>query len=434
MKKSALVFAFTISGIVVLFALQSVWLYNTYWLIKNDITIECSGVLERALDIESDIIAKKLPEGTEIIGGPQSDSIPMVTYLYDGISKLGRKFSLHRMDSITQNLLKKNNIDTDFDIRIINPKTKEVYETSKKRFNASFVTIKSKTIPIRLDWSQGVEFILNNPQGVIFERMWLLLASTAIMVVFIIGCIVYQIRIISRMKKIFQVREDFSYALIHDMKTPLTTISMALDLLSKGRLDANPEMKARYCKIAEAEIDRLLNLTNKVLTLSKLENHKLDITKSVLELRPMLNKLTEKFADSASKPVHFNINLKVEETYADGGYLEEVISNLIDNSIKYSGDAVDIEISSEKNEQYTIIKVYDNGFGISEKYLRSIFEKYERGAASGRNRKGGAAGFGLGLNFAYRVVEAHGGKLLVSSIEGQFSEFCIYLPEILEEI
>lgn len=434
MKKSALVFAFTISGIVVLFALQSVWLYNTYRLIKNDILIECNGIIEEALDTEVTMIAKYLPEGTEIIGGPHNDSIPKVTYLYDGISKLGQKFSLYRMDSITQNLLKKNNIDTDFDIRIINPKTKEVYETSKKRFNASFVTIKSKTIPIKLDWSQGVEFILNNPQGVIFERMWLLLASTAIMVVFIIGCIVYQIRIISRMKKIFQVREDFSYALIHDMKTPLTTISMALDLLSKGRLDANPEMKASYCKIAEAETDRLLKLTNKVLTLSKLENHKLEITKSVVELRPMLKKLTDKFAASASKPVHFNIDLKVEEVYADEGYLEEVISNLIDNSIKYSGDSVDIEISSEKNEQYTIVKVYDNGLGIPEKHLRAIFEKYERGAASGRNRKGGAAGFGLGLNFAYRVVEAHGGKLLVSSIEGQFSEFCIYLPEILEEI
>ncbi|WP_234878082.1 sensor histidine kinase [Bacteroides heparinolyticus] len=236
------------------------------------------------------------------------------------------------------------------------------------------------------------------------------------------------------MKKIFQVREDFSYALIHDMKTPLTTISMALDLLSKGRLDANPEMKASYCKIAEAETDRLLKLTNKVLTLSKLENHKLEITKSVVELRPMLKKLTDKFAASASKPVHFNIDLKVEEVYADEGYLEEVISNLIDNSIKYSGDSVDIEISSEKNEQYTIVKVYDNGLGIPEKHLRAIFEKYERGAASGRNRKGGAAGFGLGLNFAYRVVEAHEGKLLVSSIEGDFTEFSIYLPEILEEI
>ncbi|WP_373837561.1 ATP-binding protein, partial [Bacteroides heparinolyticus] len=90
--------------------------------------------------------------------------------------------------------------------------------------------------------------------------------------------------------------------------------------------------------------------------------------------------------------------------------------------------------SLSENQQYKIVKVYDNRLGIPEKHLRAIFEKYERGAASGRNRKGGAAGFGLGLNFAYRVVEAHEGKLLVSSIEGQFSEFCIYLPEILEEI
>ncbi len=424
----------TILGLSMILLIQTVWLYTSFYFVKDELTVRSTKMLEQALMEETFSRMHKLSPGTRIEGRTESDknrNIPEFVYMQESLEKVGMPISLDSLNDIYRKLLQSNEYPDECMISIF--KENAVIQSLGDTL-FSFFTLQTNKVPLRKDYSIVVQARFINPNELFFRKMGTLLISTSILTILVVYCIVYQIRIISRMKKIFQVREDFSYALIHDMKTPLTTISMALDLLSKGRLDANPEMKASYCKIAEAETDRLLKLTNKVLTLSKLENHKLEITKSVVELRPMLKKLTDKFAASASKPVHFNIDLKVEEVYADEGYLEEVISNLIDNSIKYSGDSVDIEISSEKNEQYTIVKVYDNGLGIPEKHLRAIFEKYERGAASGRNRKGGAAGFGLGLNFAYRVVEAHEGKLLVSSIEGDFTEFSIYLPEILEEI
>ncbi|VFB13468.1 integral membrane sensor signal transduction histidine kinase [Bacteroides heparinolyticus] len=432
--KSNTVWFITILGLSMILLIQTVWLYTSFYFVKDELTVRSTKMLEQALMEETFSRMHKLSPGTRIEGRTESDknrNIPEFVYMQESLEKVGMPISLDSLNDIYRKLLQSNEYPDECMISIF--KENAVIQSLGDTL-FSFFTLQTNKVPLRKDYSIVVQARFINPNELFFRKMGTLLISTSILTILVVYCIVYQIRIISRMKKIFQVREDFSYALIHDMKTPLTTISMALDLLSKGRLDANPEMKASYCKIAEAETDRLLKLTNKVLTLSKLENHKLEITKSVVELRPMLKKLTDKFAASASKPVHFNIDLKVEEVYADEGYLEEVISNLIDNSIKYSGDSVDIEISSEKNEQYTIVKVYDNGLGIPEKHLRAIFEKYERGAASGRNRKGGAAGFGLGLNFAYRVVEAHEGKLLVSSIEGDFTEFSIYLPEILEEI
>lgn len=432
--KSNTVWFITILGLSMILLIQTVWLYTSFYFVKNELTVRSTKMLEQALMEETFSRMHKLSPGTRIEGRTESDknrNIPEFVYMQESLEKVGMPISLDSLNDIYRKLLQSNEYPDECMISIF--KENAVIQSLGDTL-FSFFTLQTNKVPLRKDYSIVVQARFINPNELFFRKMGTLLISTSILTILVVYCIVYQIRIISRMKKIFQVREDFSYALIHDMKTPLTTISMALDLLSKGRLDANPEMKASYCKIAEAETDRLLKLTNKVLTLSKLENHKLEITKSVVELRPMLKKLTDKFAASASKPVHFNIDLKVEEVYADEGYLEEVISNLIDNSIKYSGDSVDIEINSEKNEQYTIVKVYDNGLGIPEKHLRAIFEKYERGAASGRNRKGGAAGFGLGLNFAYRVVEAHEGKLLVSSIEGDFTEFSIYLPEILEEI
>ena len=117
------------------------------------------------------------------------------------------------------------------------------------------------------------------------------------------------------------------------------------------------------------------------------------------------------------KPVFFEFDFQVNEIYADAEYIEEVFSNMIDNSIKYSKERVNIKISSSSNNLYNIIKICDDGLGISEKDLRNIFDKYERVAAS-RSRKKQTAGFGLGLNFVQQVVEAHNGRIIVNSIKG----------------
>lgn len=296
------------------------------------------------------------------------------------------------------------------------------------------MSIKAKYFPIRTDYTQVVQLIIANPYQTFLERMGLLFIATVIILIFIISSIIYQVSIISHLKKIFQIREDFSYAMIHDMKTPLSTIFMALNFLHSGRLDDKPEMKEKYYKIAESEADHLLALTNKVLTISKLEKHKLEMAKEEVPLEPMIEKLTEKFSTKASKPVHFTVNLKATEAYADKEYLEEVISNLIDNAIKYSKESVEIQINSDYNELYTILKIHDNGLGISKEDQHIIFHKYERAAATKRNRKGGAAGFGLGLNFVEQVITAHEGKIVVNSIEGEFTEFIIYLPQVIQKL
>lgn len=258
--------------------------------------------------------------------------------------------------------------------------------------------------------------------------MGILLVSTTILLIFVVFCIIYQVRIISKMNKISQIREDFSYAMVHDMKTPLSTIMMVQDMLKSGRLEGKPEIKNKYMNIAQSETEHLFALTNKILTISKLENHKLEMNKIEVELTPIIEKLTEKFKAKAQKPVNFIISLQTKTAYADNDYLGEVLSNLIDNAIKYSKESVEISISSEESERYTILKVRDNGLGISEADQKVIFQKYERAAAAKRSRRNGASGFGLGLNFVDQVIKAHEGRIFVNSTEGEFTEFTIYLP------
>ncbi len=109
----------------------------------------------------------------------------------------------------------------------------------------------------------------------------------------------------------------------------------------------------------------------------------------------------------------------------DKTLIKNAIANLIENSIKYSGDLVVVEIDSYINHNQLFIKVKDNGYGISDDDKTKIFDKFERGAAVKRK---GAKGFGLGLNYVKRVVEAHGGIVVLYSKEGAGSEFTMILP------
>ena len=420
----------SVVGLVGAMSLQMIWIYNSYELIKNDILNEGYATIEKALEEEGNMRFGQTPKGTKIMSGPTNDTIPPMTYFYERLSDMGYPMSLHNLDSITAELLIQNGLGNKYYIDIINLKTGEKINGIGTQKEPSFMAVKPKYFPIRSDYTQVVQLIITNPNKTFLERMGLMLAGTFIIMLLVIVSISYQVRFISRFEKIFQIREDFSYAMIHDMKTPLTSIIMALNFLRSGKLDDKPVIKDKYFDIAENEADHLLTLTNKVLTISKLENHKLEMNRTEVELTPIIEKLTEKFKAKSQKTVNFITDIKAETAYADVEYLEEVLSNLIDNSVKYSDESVEIRISTARDDRYTVLKVYDNGFGISDKDIHLIFRKFERASAVKRNRRNGASGFGLGLNFVDQVVEAHHGKIFVSSIEGEFTEFTIYLPLI----
>ena len=413
-------------------ALQLMWLCNTYILIRNNISEEINQILYTGMEDEAITRLNKTPKGTNIKGEAATDSIPEITYLEEGLYNLGYYISIEDVDSIASTLLLEHKISSDFILNLINPKTGKVLQQSKKGNFCLWNAIHSKEIPIRTDLSQTVQMILVNPHWSIFARMGILLLSTAVMVVFAFIGLFYQIKIIITERKIARLKEDFSYAMIHDMKTPISSAIMCTSRLHSGKLDDKPEIKNHYFTIVENELEHLLALSNKVLTLAKLEQHKLEMNKKEVPLSPMIEDLIEKFTIKTEKTIHFTIDLKTEKVYADEEFLKEAISNLIDNAIKYSKESVKINISSSSDANHDIINIYDNGIGIPQKDQKKIFEKFERASAIKQTRKGGPSGFGLGLNYVYQVMEAHEGRVYINSIEGEFSEFSLLIPKIIE--
>ena len=443
-------------GLIAIVELQYVWLVNTYKLTRENVMRQShelfkDAALKEAFDrislwkqlygkkdstytyqfkFEADVVDSDTVQIEETPETRQYIESAVFIAIQEGVSNTFKMdVSLHNLDSIYAHMLDSVGISAKVSTCMTDSLGNVLRASSPQAKLEGQKYLRTRLVPINKAYTRYLQGVILNPYWVIFQRMTLLLIATVLIMVLVIICIVYQIRVIIRQDKIAKMREDFSYAMIHDMKTPLSSILMGTEILESGRLDGQPEKKERYFRIVKEEGEHLLALTNKVLTLSKLENHALKLQQADCLLQPILEDLAEKYKAKTTKQVAFVWDLQEDVVWADEEFLKEALSNLIDNALKYSGEAVEITFLSERKADGTVcVTVADNGFGIPLKDQRKIFEKYERAAASERSRSGGASGFGLGLNYVLRIMEAHGGRVTLESIEGEYSRFTLAFP------
>ena len=261
-----------------------------------------------------------------------------------------------------------------------------------------------------------------------YESKFTVLTSLLTTVVIIMS-LIDQINYIDEQERVRLLREDFSYAMVHDMKSPLTSIIMGTKYLHSGVLEKKPEMKEKYFCIIEDEAQHLLALINRLLTISKLEHGKLNIQKAEIDLEAMIEDVVDKYKAKSAKPIHITTLFGATSALADEEYLKEAISNIVDNATKYSKEEINIQISTSENDRNVYIKIYDEGIGIARSEMKTIFNRFERAAEHERDARKTRGGFGIGLNYVLQVINAHGEKVSVNSEKGKWSELTISLPK-----
>lgn len=437
----------TILGLVGVVALQVTWLRSTFRLTAQQVEMKCDEVFGDAVlgEVIHRVVLWKKQTGNALLRiemdahmhtyhqeelGSSAGRI-LNQYLHVSFQESARKkmksdISLTALDSIYTHILDSAGVRAHVTCCLTDSVGKILMPVG---FHPEGDMLRTRLIPTDFNQTLFLQGFITNPYAVVFRRMILLLSAAALMMLLVIGCIVWQVRVILRQNKVTRLREDFSYAMVHDMKTPLNSIRMGVHLLESGRLDANLQKRAGYLRILREESEHLLALTERILTLSKLEHKRLKLDKVTFPLRPVLEELAERYRQVASKTVTYVWHLHADTVYADKELLKEALGNLIDNAVKYSGAAVEITFTSFRSADGSLaLSVRDNGIGIPLKEQRKIFEKFERASAVERGRKGGAAGFGLGLNYVQLVVKAHGGTVNVDSMEGEYTEFTLFLP------
>ncbi|NER12542.1 hypothetical protein GWK08_03750 [Leptobacterium flavescens] len=223
----------------------------------------------------------------------------------------------------------------------------------------------------------------------------------------IIACMLYLLRVINRQKQLAEIKNDLISNITHEFKTPITTVSTALEGIENFNSENDKEKTKKYLSISNQQLKKLHLMVEKLLETATLDSDKLLLNKEPLDIVDMLQSLTDKHRMiSPEKYLSFKSNIETHIIQADHFHLENAVSNLIDNAVKYGGESIDINLNSVLDS--VEITIADNGEGIDKNHREKIFDKFYRIPTGNRHD---VKGFGIGLYYTRKIVEKHGGAI-----------------------
>lgn len=273
--------------------------------------------------------------------------------------------------------------------------------------------------------------IFPNLRADIFQSLGLLLGVSALFILIVIGVFIVSIKTIFKQKKLSEIKNDFISNMTHELKTPISTISLACEALEDKSIDITEERQDAYIGMIRSENIRLAVLVEKVLRNASLDTGELKLKEEEIKLNEMIDNLNQFDLLIRKKGGKLIKELSNEKpiVIADQVHLLNVVSNLVDNAIKYSKESPIITIRTRVDKKWAIIEVEDKGIGISKDYLQKIFEKFFRVPTGNIHN---VKGFGLGLSYVWDVINRTGGNINVSSEVNKGSKFTINIPLVYE--
>lgn len=271
-----------------------------------------------------------------------------------------------------------------------------------------------------------VRAALRPPTFYLLRRMSGLLAGSVLLLGLTTGCFVLMLNTILRQKKLADVKNDFINNMTHELKTPLATVSAAVEAMQHFGALQDPQKAQTYLRISRQELQRLSELVEKVLNIAVEERQALQIHPEPVQPAALVHELVQRQQLKAPKPVHFQVDIEPGGAVPlDPLHISNVINNLIDNAIKYSREQVHIRLHGRRDETGWRLTVQDDGIGIPKSYQDAIFDRFFRVPTGNLHP---VKGFGLGLYYVRQVVERHGGHIAVRSEPNRGSEFSLWLP------
>lgn len=256
--------------------------------------------------------------------------------------------------------------------------------------------------------------------------LWILLTILFISV-FTFGYI-YLILTYFRQKKVSEMKNDFVNNMTHEFKTPLSTISLASEVLLNASECLDKEKIKQYAQIIHTENQRMRKQVDQVLQMAILDRGEYELNKTIIDahavIRSTVRSLCLEHSNSDVK-ISYELHAVNSSIAADPLHFTNIILNLVDNAIKYSGVSPEITISTQNKNNMLGICVTDNGIGINSSDQQHIFDKFYRVHTGNVHN---VKGFGIGLYYVKMLVEAHGGNIHVESETSKGSTFCIQLP------
>lgn len=271
----------------------------------------------------------------------------------------------------------------------------------------------------------GVQF--PNREAQIINQMGIWSFSSVVLLVVIVF-FAYTLFVILKQKRLSEIQKDFINNMTHEFKTPIATIALSTEVLKSPDIIRQPERLLSYATIIENENKRLKQHVERVLQMAKLDKESIELKKEPVNLHDVVQEVTRGMSNAiAEKKIELDLDLQAAEPVieADKLHTTNVVYNLLDNAIKYSGENPKIWISVKQADKHIVLEVKDNGIGVKEDDQKKIFDKFFRVPTGNVHN---VKGFGLGLNYVRQIVDAHRGRITLKSHLGEGCTFRIYFP------
>ena len=325
------------------------------------------------------------------------------------------------LDSLLAYELTKRDINTDYKLTF-----SSVDSSQTETHTSNFASRKIQP------WWADTKFIqaeLPNQQYYILLKMSFSLVASLLLIVITLFSYGFMLKTIFNQKKLSIIKNDFISNMTHEFKTPIATVSAAIEALQRFNVLEDRKRTENYLQIAAHELNHLSKMVNKILQLAIHKKGKLQFTYESINpvrlLKTIVDQNNMRFNEDAL--ICFNDNGVTEKLYADRTHLTNAMQNLIDNAIKYSKNPAEVDLSITEQNGRIFISVKDNGPGIPNQYQDKIFEKFYRIPLGNVHN---VKGFGLGLSYVKQVTEQHGGTISVESDGKKGTQFVIQLPII----
>ena len=349
----------------------------------------------------------------------------------------GQRPVAQRVDRLTMDSLLKNAfyerriaIPYNFAVRTNGGASGVVFSNASFRADSNDVRFfKTTLFPNELNASPS-ELVVYFPDrlGFILQNLGLPLASSVGLLAVILGCFYVAVSTILKQKKLAEIKNDFVNNMTHEFKTPISTISLAVDMANEQTQDLPASKINRYLNIVREENKRLGQHVEKVLQMALLERGEVRLTQTTVNVHTIIEKVLNNLSvqlEQRQGEVHLTFEATQENIEADELHLTNILYNLIDNANKYSPDGLRLHIGTRHDQAGVHVRVADHGQGMNKDQLTRIFDPFYRVPTGNLHD---VKGFGLGLSYVKKMVEAHGGTIQATSQLGKGSTFDLFLP------
>lgn len=336
-------------------------------------------------------------------------------------------FSDNEISNIIDYNLKKHNIRFPFSYEITN-----IYGNPIKSSGQSIRNKTPKEIVLTPDGSRyGKETLyiyLKEDNNYIMSQIGWMIAASVLFTIIIVSAFALTVRTLFSQKKLSEIKSDFINNMTHELKTPLATISLAIDALVNNKVINDPEKIKYYSAMIKEENKRMNKQVEKILQSARLERQEIKLNLQTYDAHEVIRKVADNLSlqiQEKDGTLTLNLASPKQHVMVDEVHFSNIIFNLLDNAIKYSKNNLEINISTHIQNGMLAIRVKDNGIGMNKETQSHIFEKFYRAHTGNLHN---VKGFGLGLNYVKAITEAHGGKVKVESAVGKGSAFTVTFP------